>query len=127
MWATQARIDEDIQNEIQELKTAIRWVGDQLIGVQKQVLSRVRLCSSMDCSPPGSSVHGIFPGKNTGVGCHFLLQGIFPTQGLNPGLLNRRRIPYHLSHVPSKGTNFTGLSDKLGKGIKKGKNICVPI
>ena len=37
------------------------------------------LCS-MDCSPPGSSVHGIFPGKNTGVICYFLLQGIFPTQ-----------------------------------------------
>ena len=37
----------------------------------------------MDCSPPGSS----FPGKNTGVGCHFLLQGIFMTQGLNPHLL----------------------------------------
>ena len=35
----------------------------------------------VDCSPPGSSVHGIFPGKNSGVGCHFLLQGIFPTQG----------------------------------------------
>ena len=34
-------------------------------------------------SPPGSSVHGISPGKNTGVGCHFLLQWIFPTQGLN--------------------------------------------
>ena len=31
----------------------------------------------MDCSPPGFSVHGVFPGKNTGVGCHFLLQG-FP-------------------------------------------------
>ena len=29
-----------------------------------------------------------FPGKNIGVGCHFLLQGIFPTQGLNPSLLN---------------------------------------
>ena len=29
-----------------------------------------------------------FPGKNTGVGCHFLLQGIFPTQGLNPCLLH---------------------------------------
>ena len=39
----------------------------------------------MDCSPPGSSVHGIFPG--TGVGCHFLLQEIFLTQGLNPHLL----------------------------------------
>ena len=35
----------------------------------------------MDCSPPGSSVHGDSPGKNTGVGCHVLLQGIFPTQG----------------------------------------------
>ena len=38
----------------------------------------------MDCSPPGSSVHGNFPGKNTGVGCHFLLQGILPTLGVEP-------------------------------------------
>ena len=44
-------------------------------------------CNSMDCRPPGFSFHGIFPGKNTGVGCHSLLQGIFPTQGMNPGLL----------------------------------------
>ena len=41
----------------------------------------------MDCSPPGSSVHGDSPGKKTGVGCHALLQGIFPTQGLNLHLL----------------------------------------
>ena len=34
----------------------------------------------------GSSVHGDSPGKSTGVGCHFLLHGIFPTQGLNPCL-----------------------------------------
>ena len=33
------------------------------------------LCNSMDCSLPGSSVFGIFPGKNAGVGCHSLLQG----------------------------------------------------
>ena len=39
-----------------------------------------------DCSPPGSSVHEIFPGKDTGVGCHFLLQGIFPTK---PGIKAR--------------------------------------
>ena len=38
MWATQAQIDEDIQDEIQELKTAIRWTGDQLTDVQKQVM-----------------------------------------------------------------------------------------
>ena len=35
------------------------------------------------------------PGKNTGGGCHFLFQGIFPTQGLNPSLLYCRRIVYH--------------------------------
>ena len=45
------------------------------------------LCNPMDCSPPSSSVLGDSPGKNTGVGCHALLQGIFPIQGSNPNLL----------------------------------------
>ena len=40
-----------------------------------------------------------FSGKNTGVGCHALLQGNFPTQGANQGLLNCRQILYHLSHL----------------------------
>ena len=44
------------------------------------------LCNPMDCSPPGSSVHGDSPSKNIGVGCHSLLQQIFPTQGLSLGL-----------------------------------------
>ena len=52
----------------------------------------------MDCSPPGSSVHGNSPGKNIGVGCHSLLQGIFPIQGSNLGLLYCRQILYRLSH-----------------------------
>ena len=55
-------------------------------------------CDPVNFSPPGSSVHGDFPGKNTGVGCHALLQGIFPTQGSNPGLLHCRWILYHLGH-----------------------------
>ena len=55
----------------------------------------------MDCSLPGISVHGDFPGKNTRLGCHDLLEGIFPTQGLNPGLLHCRGIVYHLSHQGS--------------------------
>ena len=46
------------------------------------------LCDPMDCSPPGSSVHGIVPGKNTGVGSHFFLQKIFLTQGSNLHLLH---------------------------------------
>ena len=50
---------------------------------------------------PGASIHGDSPGKNTGPGCHALLQGIFPTQGSNPGLLHHRQILYHLSHQGS--------------------------
>ena len=50
--------------------------------------SYTTLCDPMDCSPPGSSVHEILQGKNTGVGCHFRLKGIFPTRGLNPCLLS---------------------------------------
>ena len=46
-------------------------------------LSLVQLFGSMDRSPPRSSVHGVL--KSTGVGCHFLLQDVFLTQGLNPG------------------------------------------
>ena len=49
-------------------------------------------------SPPGSSVDGDSPGKNTGVSCHALLQGIFPTQGSNPGSQHCRWILYGLSH-----------------------------
>ena len=45
------------------------------------------LCDPMDCSLPGSSVQGDFPGKNTGVGYHALLQGIFWIQGSNQHLL----------------------------------------
>ena len=57
------------------------------------------LCSPVNCSPPGFSVHGDFPGKNTGVGCHFLLQGIFPTQGLNPHLPRQQVDSSPLSHL----------------------------
>ena len=59
------------------------------------------LCDHMDCSLPGFSVHGDSPGRDTGVGCHALLQGIFPTQGLNPDLLHCRWILYHLNHQES--------------------------
>ena len=44
----------------------------------------------MDCSPPGPSVHGDSPGKNTGVSCHALLQGNLPDPGIEPTSLNRQ-------------------------------------
>ena len=49
--------------------------------------SCLTLCDPLDCIPPGSSVHGILQIK-AGVGCHSLLQGIFPTQGSSPHLLH---------------------------------------
>ena len=69
-----------------------------------------------------------FPGKDTGVGCHFLLQGIFLTQGSKPGLLNCRQILYRMSYkgspnlllamlgfpqVPSCPVCFSSLSSSL--------------
>ena len=63
--------------------------------------SVMSLCDPMNYSPP-DSVHGDSSGKNTGMGCHTLLQGIFPTQELNPGLLHSRQILYHLKHKGKK-------------------------
>ena len=79
-------------------------LGKHLAGAKKNLLLNIRricilvccclvtqscptLCDPVDCSPPGSSVHGDSPGKSTAVSCRALLQGIFPTQGLNPRLL----------------------------------------
>ena len=56
--------------------------------------------------------HGLYspwnsPGQNTGVGSLSLLQGIFPTQGSNPGLLHCRRILYQLSHKGGLNTTIS--------------------
>ena len=50
----------------------------------KLLQSCLTLCDPMDCSQPGSAVHGDSLGKNTGVGCHFLLQGDLPDPGIKP-------------------------------------------
>ena len=54
------------------------------------------------------------PGKNTGVDCHSLPQGIFPTQGSNPGLQHCRSILYHLSHQESSKADYK--VHKMGGG-----------
>ena len=71
--------------------------------VKVKLLSRVRLfatpwtvaCTRLLCPRD-------FLSKSTGVGCHFLLQGIFLTQGSNPGLLHCRQTLYCLSHQGSQ-------------------------
>ena len=70
----------------------------------KSLQSCPTLCNPMNCSLAVFPVHGDSPGKNTGVGCHSLLQGIFLTQGSNPGLLHCRKILYHLKHQGSPWT-----------------------
>ena len=71
----------------------------------KVTQSCLTICNPMDCSPWNS------PGQKSGVGSLSLLQGIFPTQGTNPGLPYLRPILYQLSH---QETFFKGLG-KTGK------------
>ena len=52
-------------------------------------------------------------GKNTGVGSHFLLQGILPAQGFNPGLLHYRQIIYHLRHQGSPSLRLHMLKSRV--------------
>ena len=85
--------------------------GDVLLCLVAQ--SCPTLCDPIDFSSPGSSVHGDSPGKNTGVGCHLLLQGIFPTQGLNPGLPHCGWILYCLSHQGSWGDTSRQIDGEL--------------
>ena len=63
--------------------------------------SYLTLCDPINCSPSGSSVHGILKARILGVSCHSLLQGIFPTQGLNLGPLHCRWILFCLNHQGS--------------------------
>ena len=79
---------------------------------ERESLSRSVVSDSlrnpMDCSSLGSSVHGILPGKDTGVGCHSFLQGILLTQGSNLNLLPCRQMLYHLSHQGSPNDSSFG-------------------
>ena len=101
MWDRMARMGWIWANPLPKLFESEKKVK---VSVTQSCLT---LWDLMNCSPPGSSVHGISR-ENTGVGSHSLLQGIFPTQALNSGLLHCRRLLYHLSHQGSP-PKFFGL------------------
>ena len=81
-----------------------------LVPTERGLHIRCLQCVCVSCSVMSDSLrpHGLEPtrllcpwdslGKNIGVGCHSLLQGVFLTQGLNPGLLHCRKIFHSLSH-----------------------------
>ena len=60
IWATQPQEDEDIQQEIQELKRAIKWVGDQLIDLQKQIILKCEWNSTQFCVTPVHFNHSAY-------------------------------------------------------------------
>ena len=82
----------------------------------------------MDCSPARFLCPWDSPGKNTGVGCYFLLQGIFPTQGSNPSLQHWGQIFDHLSHstYPNQEEDFPGGSDGKAPAYNAGDPGSIP-
>ena len=74
------------------------WRVDIYATISKWLSEKVALCDPHGLYGPWN-----FPGQNNGAGSHFLLQGIFPTQGPNPGLVYCRQILYQLSHQGSPG------------------------
>ena len=87
------------EDGVKRIKIGWKSLESQCVCLVTQLC--LTLCNAMDCLPPGSSVHRNSPGKYTGVGCHAFLQGIFPTWGWNPGLLQCRQILYRLGHQGS--------------------------
>ena len=73
----------------------------------------VTLCDPVDCNPPGSSLHGILQARILEWIAISFSRGIFPTQGLNPGLLHCRQMLYPLSHQGSPGVCFLGIREFL--------------
>ena len=98
-------------NDAHQCRAALRL--NEMIKIQRNIVlclvtqSCLTLCDPVDCSPPGSSIHGNSLGKNTGVGCHALRQGILPTQGSKSCLPHGRQILHHLSHQGSPQWNIT--------------------
>ena len=97
------------------------------------------MCSDVQVMSASLQPHGVqparllcpwnFPGKNTGVGCHFLLQGVFPTQGSSPHLLSLLHwwedfLPlHHLGNLnPNWPKNKTKHTDPHNRNNYKGKN-----
>ena len=109
------------------------WIPNGIESESEVAQSCPTLCDPVDYSPSGSSFHGILQARIlewvaiTGVGCHFLLQRIFPTQGSNPGLPHCRQTLYHLSHHGSpKNTGVDIHSLLQGILLTQGLNPGLP-
>ena len=108
MWATQAQVDEDIQDEIQELKTAIKWVGDQWIDLQKQVILKCDWNSTEFCVTLVHFNHSAYNWEQI----KFHLQNIHDNASMNVQLLQKEIFETFSKHLPSS-TNLETLVEQL--------------
>ena len=109
-------VDSDCSHEIKRCLLCRRKAKTNLLLLLSHC-SRVRLCVTPQTAATRLLCPWNFPGKNTEAGFHFLLQEIFPTQGLNPGLQHCRQTLYHLSHQGSLRHVSAGeISHVLGAG-----------
>ena len=111
-----------IKLNLQVLRTASHAEEAAVRSQEKRACVRAQLCLTLsgplDYSPPDSA-HGIFQARPTGVGLHFFLQGIFPTQGLNPRLWclqNCKQILYQLG-LSGKPSREATQSNKKKKSL----------
>ena len=112
MWTTQAQINEEIQDEIQEIKIAIQWVGDQLIDLQKQILLNCDCNSTQFCVTPVRFNHSAYNWEQI----KFNLQDIHNNTSLNVQLLQKENFETFSKSLPSSNyleTLAEQLTDQL--------------
>ena len=108
MWATRAQVDEDIHKEIQELKTAIKWVGDQSIDLQKQMTLKYDWNPTQFCVTPVQFNHSAFNWEQI----KFHLQNIHDNASLNVQLPQKEIFETFSKRLPSS-TNLETLAEPL--------------
>ena len=107
MWATQAQVDEDIQVEIQELKTAIKWVRDQLIDLHNQEILKCDW-NSQFCVTPIHFNHSAYNWEQI----KFHLQNIHDNASLNVHLLQKEIFKTFSKNLPSS-PNLETLAEQI--------------
>ena len=107
-----------LRKEGQDLGSGRQW------GQCFSCLSMSNSCDPIGCSWPSSCIHGISPGKNPGMGGHFLLQGIFLTQDLNQCQLCCKWILYHLATREAPGRQTPALMFQAKGKVKISWSPC---
>ena len=107
---------------LQYILGALRNLTNVTLVLCACTLSCPSLCDPLDCSPAGSTVHGIFQARALELGCRFLLQQIFSTQGSNPHLL--RLLHWQADSLPLCHLRLSAL--QIGQGYMQRNYFYVP-